>query len=633
MFGDEPGPVGTRRRRSPCTGLPDLQQFESRMRRLVPRTPIGVLNAYSWPVDSAARSALEGREDLAAYGGNALGLFALELRFELDDITTVADSALTDGEGDRRCDLLYVDREQRTAVIGQIYEAEDPTKAATKVTKASDLATAVTWVLGAEDLSPLPVGLRSAIEELRTALQSGEIDVVELWYVHNLARSTDADTELREVQATAVSILEYRFPDLSVDVRAVQVDADRLEGWYRSSISAIYVGDSIDVPTTSDAFEETGDGWSAVCTSVRADWVHDLYAQYGDDLFSANVRSPMPSRRSEENINFQIERTAREDPARFFAYNNGITAIVNEYSLSEDGRRLIAVRGIAVVNGAQTTGAVSRVERDALAEGSVLARFVQSPNNEVVRGIITNNNRQNPIKPSDYRSMDEHQRRLRDEFETIPDALYLGARRGGESDFPKKPSNFVSSDTAAQALAAFHGEPATAYNDLRLIWDRNDLYARFFNEATTAAHIVFVFSLLRAVQEWKAGLIDRGEELDEVQRDALSFLRKRGSTFLFVSAVAASMESVMQKKLPDLSSLSFGPTVSPGVALEYWQPLVDALGSFTPQLDRAESSAALQRGERADDRISAFQQIVRASSRGLEPVFADFRIHVVDQAP
>jgi hypothetical protein len=156
-----------------------------------------------------------------------------------------------------------------------------------------------------------------------------------------------------------------------------------------------------------------------------------------------------------------------------------------------------------------------------------------------------------------------------------------------------RPSNFVSSDTAAQALAAFHGEPATAYNDLRLIWDRNDLYARFFNEATTAAHIVFVFSLLRAVQEWKAGLIDRGEELDEVQRDALSFLRKRGSTFLFVSAVAASMESVMQKKLPDLSSLSFGPTVSPGVALEYWQPLVDALGSFTPQLDRAESSAAL----------------------------------------
>jgi hypothetical protein len=52
-----------------------------------------------------------------------------------------------------------------------------------------------------------------------------------------------------------------------------------------------------------------------------------------------------------------------------------------------------------------------------------------------------------------------------------------------------------------------------------------------------------VFSLLRAVQDWKAGLIDRGEELDEVQRDALSFLRKRGSTFLFVSAVAASMRA------------------------------------------------------------------------------------------
>lgn len=214
-------------------------------------------------MDSAAYSALAGREDLAQYASNALGLFALELRFELDDITTVADSALTDGEGDRRCDLLYVDREQRTAVIGQIYEAAGTAKSTPKVTKGSDLATAVAWVLGAEDLTELPVGLRSAVEELRSALDAGDIDVVEIWYVHNLARSADVDTELREVQATAVSILEYRYPGSSISVRALQVDSDRLEGWYRSSISAIYVGDQIDVATTSDVFEETGDGWSA----------------------------------------------------------------------------------------------------------------------------------------------------------------------------------------------------------------------------------------------------------------------------------------------------------------------------------------------------------------------------------
>ena len=138
-----------------------------------------------------------------------------------------------------------------------------------------------------------------------------------------------------------------------------------------------------------------------------------------------------------------------------------------------------------------------------------------------------------------------------------------------------------------------------------------------------------MFSLLRAVQEWKADLVEREDELDEVQSAALAFLRKRGSTFLFVSAVAASMESIMQKRLPDLFLLSFGTTVSPAVALELWKPIVDALGSFAPQLD-TEASAALRRGERAEDRVNAFRQIVRATSKGLEPVFADFRIHVVD---
>jgi hypothetical protein len=580
--------------------------------------------------ESPAFSALAGREELTQFGGNALGLFALELRFELDDITTVADSALTDGEGDRRCDILYVDREQRVAVIGQIYQAEDESKAAPKVNKAADLSTAVTWAIGASDISALPVGLRSAVEELRDALSSGEIDLVELWYVHNLPSSPDVDTELREVQATTKSLLEYHYEDQSVDARALQVDRQRLDGWYRSSMSAIYVGETLDVPTTSEAFEETGDGWSAVCTSVRADWLHDLYTKYGDDLFSANVRGPMPSRRSAENINFQIETTGREEPLRFWAYNNGVTAIVNEYKLSEDGRTLEEIRGIGVVNGAQTTGSLSRVERQTLEPASVLARFVQSSDHEVIQGIITNNNRQNPIKPSDYRSNDEHQRRLRKEFDGIPDALYLGARRGGESDLPKKPSTFVSSDTAAQALAAFHAEPAIAYNDLRLIWDRNDLYARFFNEQTTAEHIVFVFSLLRAVQDWKADLLAREEELDEVQASALSFLRKRGSTFLFASAVAASLETIMQRKLPNLFLLSFGSTVSPAVATTHWQPIVDALGSFAPQLDREEAVAALRRGERADDRIRSFQQIVRASARGLEPVFEDLRALVVD---
>lgn len=581
-------------------------------------------------MEGPALEYLASREDLGAYGPNAIGLLALELRFQLDDIRTVADSALTDGTGDKKCDLLFVDKEQRTAVIAQIYVADDPSKTNPSTNKAADLNTALAWIVGDGPLDGLPVELRSATQEFRASLVADDIDTVEVWYVHNLGHSHDVETELGQVTATASALLGQYFPDATVDVRSLQVDRERLNGWYRSAITAVYVTETIEVRSTSGAFEESGDGWKAVCTSIPASWLKDLHEKHGDDLFSANVRGPMPRRRSKENINYRIELTARTEPSLFWSYNNGITAVVNSYTAVADGEvSLIEIEGIAIVNGAQTTGAIARVDSKSLATASVLARFVQCDEPSIVQGIIDNNNRQNPIKPSDFRSNDPHQERLRYEFQEIPEALYLGARRGGHADSPRKPSNFVSSDTAAQALAAFHLDPGTAYNDLRLIWDRNETYARFFHEGTTARHVVFAFSLLRAVQEWKGQLIAGEQGLDEVGRNALAFLRKRGATFLFLSAISASVETVMATPIPNRFKLSFGTEVSPAVGSELWMPLVDALGSFAPQLDREGAGAALPSGEKPDDRIAAFQQIVRASKAGLESVFAAFRSHVV----
>ena len=134
------------------------------------------------------------------------------------------------------------------------------------------------------------------------------------------------------------------------------------------------------------------------------------------------------------------------------------------------------------------------------ARSLTLARFVTSTDPQIIDDIIRYNNSQNPIRPSDFRSRDPHQERLRNEFAALPDVTYLGARRGGQSDVVKKPSNYISSDTAAQAIAAVHGDAVTAYHDLRLIWERDDKYATFFGDHTTATHILFCFALLRSVK-------------------------------------------------------------------------------------------------------------------------------------
>ena len=77
---------------------------------------------------SSVLDVLSSREDLAEYGTNAIALLGLELRFALDDLRSVADEALTDDEKDRKCDLLFIDRESGTAVVAQAYTADDPQK-------------------------------------------------------------------------------------------------------------------------------------------------------------------------------------------------------------------------------------------------------------------------------------------------------------------------------------------------------------------------------------------------------------------------------------------------------------------------------------------------------------------------
>ena len=85
------------------------------------------------------------RDDLNQYQPNALGLFALELRFGIDDPFELVES-ITDGDKDKKCDLFYIDEPLRTAVILQAYEAQSP-KDNPPINKAGDLHAAVSWLI------------------------------------------------------------------------------------------------------------------------------------------------------------------------------------------------------------------------------------------------------------------------------------------------------------------------------------------------------------------------------------------------------------------------------------------------------------------------------------------------------
>lgn len=115
------------------------------------------------------------RNDLRKYGTNALLLYALQLRFDIDDIGTVAAESITDGYEDKKCDMIYIDSNEGVAVVAQAYYKQNFQEGEhAKLTKVQDLNTAASWILGCK-LEDVPELLKSAVIALREVIEKEEI--------------------------------------------------------------------------------------------------------------------------------------------------------------------------------------------------------------------------------------------------------------------------------------------------------------------------------------------------------------------------------------------------------------------------------------------------------------------------
>jgi len=364
------------------------------------------------------------REDLKVYGSNALGLFALALRFGIDDLASVAADAITDGNDDKKCDIVYVNTDEGYCVVCQCYETERSVAAA-PANKASDLNTAISWLLH-RPVEDLPEKIASAADQLQTGIAEGKISNLFIWYVHNLPESQNVKDELITVEATAEAALRQLHPSREVSVSATEVGSKVFTDWYREIQSPILVSErfSIDVDY---GYAVRSDDWQAYVTTVPATFLHTVYKNYGTKLFSANVRDYLGSRSTDSNINNGIVNTLTSSPANFWIFNNGLTVLVNDFEEPADDRPLY-IHGMSIVNGAQTTGAIGTLAAMPDPSASVSVRFVRTTNTDVIHSIVQYNNSQNKITASDFRSTDRVQTRLKNEFLIIPDAEYDGGR-------------------------------------------------------------------------------------------------------------------------------------------------------------------------------------------------------------
>jgi hypothetical protein len=157
-------------------------------------------------------------------------------------------------------------------------------------------------------------------------------------------------------------------------------------------------------PTSSDEY-------TAYMAILPGDWLADVYDEFGQRLLERNVRSFLQFTGS---TNKGMRDTIRNRPARFLAYNNGISATASDVMLIDtdgQGVGIKRIRDLQIVNGGQTTASVHRSmrERIDISQVSVQAKITVVDGqllDELVPDISRFANTQNKVQQADLSSND-----------------------------------------------------------------------------------------------------------------------------------------------------------------------------------------------------------------------------------
>ena len=187
----------------------------------------------------------------------------------------------------------------------------------------------------------------------------------------------------------------YRFANSGKKFEPIEID---FEEEYENLIPCLSLSDP-------------GSDYEGYLAVIPGEILAGIYDRYGPRLLERNVRSFLQAR---GKVNKGIRNTILEEPHRFFAYNNGITATADliEFVENEGGRRKKKIRNLQIVNGGQTTASLYHSAKKDKADLSgifIQAKLSVIPEKyleEIVPLISRYANSQNKVSDADFYAND-----------------------------------------------------------------------------------------------------------------------------------------------------------------------------------------------------------------------------------
>ncbi len=132
-----------------------------------------------------------------------------------------------------------------------------------------------------------------------------------------------------------------------------------------------------------------------------------IYDKYGQKLLEQNVRTFLQFK---GNTNKKMQVTIKEEPERFFAYNNGLTCTASSIEVEKQDNvlKIVRLNGLQIVNGGQTTSVIYNCYKNKLDIKNIFVQMklsVVSKEDEYtdfVGKVARFANSQNPVKESDF---------------------------------------------------------------------------------------------------------------------------------------------------------------------------------------------------------------------------------------
>ncbi|MGB7414029.1 MAG: AIPR family protein [Thermosynechococcaceae cyanobacterium] len=455
-------------------------------------------------IQSTLEKTFKSSINLADYNGkpeadklNALlsrSLAAIAIKILSDTSIEEASHSITDGYNDNGIDAVYFNRNERILYVVQAKWRQDGNG-------SIELGDTLKFLEGFKDILNLnKEKFNQKVKDLFPIIEEALNDAgTRFMLVVVYSGKQDLSQDIK-------SRIDERLRELNDPTEVVTLRVLKQSNLYNYIVQGMQ-GQPIDIDLALFEWGQCQDPYQAFYGRVAASDVAEWWNTYYPHLFDPNIRMFL----GETDVNETLIDTLRDEPEKFWYFNNGITALsssVTKKAIGGSSRQAgyFECKDFRIVNGAQTAGAIASAASqfpEAISESYVTIRIISlegSPDN-FDKAVTKYNNTQNRIDRRDFVALDSEQERLRTELQ-LEEIGYTF--KSGDTTVGFQESFDLAEATIARACFLPESSLAVqAKAAIGRLWDdiEKPPYKKIFNPSVTGPDLWKLVQVLRSIEE------------------------------------------------------------------------------------------------------------------------------------